>query len=80
MPNWTYKVTRHKANGEHVKQERVIECDSEGSCFVHDLNDAEMKRLNDFFNKHGAQGWELVQCSYHDKEVICVWKKEVERL
>lgn len=77
MPKWTYKVTRHKVNGEPVKQERTIECNIEGSCLVHDLNEPEMKRLTEFFNKHGSEGWELVQCTYHETDMVCMWKKEI---
>lgn len=77
MAKWTYKVTKHKVNGEPVKQDRTIQCDTEGSCLVHDLNEQQTNRLTEFFNKHGSEGWELVQCTYHEKELVCMWKKEI---
>jgi hypothetical protein len=24
----------------------------------------------------GKQGWELVQSGYHNRELLCIWKKE----
>jgi len=77
MPKWVYKTTRHKVNGQAIKGDSIIECDEAGSCLVHDVTESEMHRLNEFFNEQGAEGWELVQCSYHGKEVLCLWKKEV---
>lgn len=79
MPNWIYRTTKHRVNGSAVKSDSIIECNAAGSCLVHDITEMEMQRLNEFFNEQGAEGWELIQCTYHDKELFCLWKKEAPK-
>jgi hypothetical protein len=34
--------------------------------------------LEDLFSEKGTKGWELVQSGYHNRELLCIWKKKKE--
>jgi hypothetical protein len=34
--------------------------------------------LANLFREKGVEGWELVQSGYHNREVLCIWKKRIE--
>lgn len=76
MAKWSYKATKHDLAEMHREPERVIECDTGGHCMVHGVSEQGLDAIKDVLDAEGAQGWELVQCSYHDGELLCVWKKE----
>ena len=60
------------------EQKRTIECDQDGLCFVHDIFHGGIEWLEDLFREKGRDGWELVQFGYHNKELLCIWKKRKE--
>jgi hypothetical protein len=30
------------------------------------------------FRENGKEGWKLAQCGYHNRELLCIWKKKKE--
>jgi hypothetical protein len=77
MVQWIYKVTKHRVDGQTVTGAgESFQCDEKGSCLVHDMHEGEVEGLKDIFNSEGREGWELIQCHYHDKDLICMWKKK----
>ncbi len=78
MAKWQYKMTKHRINGQSLPQsEEIIDCDERGGCLVHDLHGENMTELQKALDQEGAQEWELVQCHYHGRRLLCLWKKEV---
>ena len=39
--------------------------------------DVSAEMVRDALNEEGKSGWELVQFGYHQKEMMCVWKRIV---
>jgi hypothetical protein len=79
MTQWEYQITIHQLPERQAeKQERTIECDQDGLCFVHDMFYGGVEWLEDLFREKGREGWELVQSGYHNKELLCIWKKRKE--
>ena len=79
MLRWDYKITFHEFPPAKKGQEgKVIECDQAGGCFVHDASQAGMDWLENLFRGQGKEGWELVQSGYHNRELLCIWKKKSE--
>lgn len=79
MIQWEYQITIHELpepTGE--KQKRTIVCDQHGLCFVHDAFQGGTEWLEDLFREKGKEGWELVQSGYHNRELLCIWKKRKE--
>ena len=77
MPQWEYQITVHKLPHQPPK-ENVIECDQAGQCFVHDTLGGGLGWLEEIFREKGEKGWELVQSGYHNRELLCIWKKKKE--
>jgi len=77
MAKWSYKATRHNLAEMHKKPERIIECDTGGLCMVHGMSEQGLDVIKEVLDAEGAQGWELVQCNYHEGELLCVWKREM---
>jgi hypothetical protein len=50
-------------------------CDQRGQCFLHDTSREAAGMIREVLNREGKKGWELVQFGYHQKELICVWKR-----
>jgi len=80
MIQWEYQITVHDLPAAHAgKQGRMIECDQAGQCFIpYDTLAGGLGWLEDLFREKGKDGWELVQSGYHQKELLCIWKKKVE--
>jgi hypothetical protein len=79
MIQWQYQVTIHELpERQSEKETRTIECDQDGLCFVHDAYPGGIKWLEDLFHEKGKEGWELVQSGYHNRELLCIWKKRKE--
>lgn len=77
MPQWEYQITVHEMPSPQMdKKDDVIECDQVGQCFVHDAFQAGIGWLEDLFREKGKEGWELVQSGYHNRELLCIWKKK----
>jgi hypothetical protein len=79
MVQWEYEITVHElpvSQGE--KKARTIACNQDGLCFIHDAIPGGMKWLEDLFREKGEKGWELVQSGYHNRELLCIWKKRKE--
>jgi hypothetical protein len=79
MIQWEYQITIHELpEPKTEKQKRTIECDQDGLCFVHDVFQGGLQWLQDLFCEKGSEGWELVQSGYHNRELLCIWKKRKE--
>jgi hypothetical protein len=77
MPKWEYQVTLHELP-PRCEEENTIVCDQGGRCFVHDACQGNVGWLEDLFRNKGREGWELVQSGYHNRELLCIWKKRIE--
>jgi hypothetical protein len=76
MIQWEYQITIHELPERRSEKEtRTIECDQDGLCFVHDAYPGGIKWLEELFHEKGKRGWELVQSGYHNRELLCIWKK-----
>ena len=79
MVQWEYQITFHQIPEVSCEGANVIECDQTGECFVHDAcRDGGMQWLESHFSQRGKEGWELVQSDYHQREILCIWKKKIE--
>ncbi len=73
---WEYQITIHELpEPKFEKQEPTIACDQQGICFVHDAFLGGIEWLEVLFREKGKEGWELVQSGYHNRELLCIWKK-----
>ena len=76
MVQWEYKITVHElpvSQGE--KEATTFTCNQDGLCLIHDAHPGGIKWLEDLFRGEGEDGWELVQSGYHNRELLCIWKK-----
>ena len=79
MTQWEYLITVHELPQSKMEgKENVIECDQAGRCFVHDTFQAGIGWLESLFQEKGREGWELVQFGYHNRELLCIWKRRKE--
>jgi hypothetical protein len=78
MTRWEYQITLHELPRPQCDEETIIECDDSGSCLVHDACQSGVQWLEDLFRDKGRDGWELVQSGYHQRELLCIWKKKAE--
>lgn len=76
MPYWRYKTTTHRLGDIPSGGKRIIVCDDKGHCLVHDLSAGLLEALEGILNAEGREGWELVQCQYHEAELFCLWKRQ----
>jgi hypothetical protein len=76
LTKWEYQITLHELPPQS-KEEGIIECDQAGQCFVHDAFQGGVGWLEDLFRAKGREGWELVQFGYHNRELLCIWKKRI---
>jgi hypothetical protein len=80
MIQWEYQITIHELPERQPSNQKstTIECDQDGLCFVHDVFQGGMEWLENLFRGKGKEGWELVQSGYHNRELLCIWKKKKE--
>lgn len=80
MIQWEYQITVHDLPaGRAGQQAGMIECDQTGQCFIpYGTLSGGLGWLEDLFREKGKDGWELVQSGYHQRELLCIWKKKVE--
>ncbi len=80
MVQWQYQITVHQLPVLQTGGEgKRVECDSTGQCFVpYDTLSGGLGWLEVLFAEKGKEGWELVQSGYHNRELLCIWKKRVE--
>jgi len=78
MSRWEYHVTLHKLPEPRCEEKPIVECDQLGQCFVHDACQSGIEWLEDLFRTKGSEGWELVQSGYHQRELLCIWKKKAK--
>ena len=79
MIQWDIKSRSIKSLRPHARRANVIECDQTGECFVHDTcRPGGMEWLESHLRERGKEGWELVQSAYHQREILCIWKKKIE--
>ena len=81
MKTWEYQITRYHLK-DFVREEKMdpaaFYCDQRGQCFLHDTSREGADMIRDVLNQEGRKGWELVQFGYHQKELMCVWKRATE--
>ena len=81
MKTWEYQITRYHLK-DFVREEEMdpaaFYCDQRGQCFLHDTSREGADMIRDVLNQEGRKGWELVQFGYHQKELMCVWKRAAE--
>lgn len=81
MKTWEYQITRYHLKDfgrEEEMDPAAFYCDQRGQCFLHDTSREAAEMIRDVLNEEGKKGWELVQFGYHQKELICVWKRPAE--
>ena len=79
MLGWEYQITVHELPESLARKEgTTFECNQDGLCFVHDAYPNGIQWLEELFRQRGEQGWELVQSGYHNRELLCIWKKRKE--
>jgi hypothetical protein len=79
MSQWEYQITIHELPEPQAgRQESAIKCDQSGLCFVHDAFQGGIDWLENLFREKGKEGWERVQSGYHNRELLCIWKKRKE--
>ena len=79
MIQWEYRITVHEVpKSKEEGKKNVIQCDLAGQCLVHDTSQIGIGWLESILRDQGKEGWELVQSGYHDREFLCIWKKEKE--
>lgn len=79
MTQWEYSITIHQLPEMQPKKPGgTIECDQDGLCFIHDAFQGGVEWVENLFQEKGKEGWELIQSGYHNRELLCVWKKRKE--
>ena len=80
MIQWEYQITVHNLPaGQAGQQAGMIECNQTGQCFIpYGTLSGGLGWLEELFREKGKAGWELVQSGYHQRELLCIWKKKVE--
>ena len=81
MRKWEYQITRYEVKDSAQEEEMsktAFYCDQKGQCFLHDTSPAAAEMVRDALNEEGKSGWELVQFGYHQRELMCVWKRIVD--
>ena len=78
MPLWDYQVTLHELPEPRCEEGNIIECDQVGQCFIHDTCRGGIEWLEDLLSQKGMEGWELVQSGYHNRQLLCIWKRKIE--
>ncbi len=77
MAQWEYQITIHELpEPSRGVRESIIKCDQTGQCFIHDASRAGIEWLEKLFRDRGLEGWELIQSGYHNRELLCIWKKQ----
>jgi hypothetical protein len=77
MTQWDYQITLHELPLSPCDEGEVIECDQGGQCFVHDACRGGLGKLENLFREKGKEGWELAQSGYHQRTLLCIWKREI---
>lgn len=54
----------------------VVFCDTEGTCFFDEAPNPFMKAIIDLLDEMGETGWELVQVTPREQDLICFWRRE----
>ncbi len=79
MSQWEYSITVHELPKMQPKEPAgTIECDQDGLCFIHETFKGGVEWVENVLQEKGKEGWELVQSGYHNRELLCVWKKRKE--
>ncbi len=79
---WEYQITRHNlidfGKEKAEREPTAFFCDQKGQCLLHDASEQGAGRIREALNEEGMAGWELVQFSYHLREILCVWKRALK--
>ena len=76
MIQWEYQITIHELPERQAEKEteplNVIRM-----AFVLSMMPirAALNGWRMLFHEKGKKGWELVQSGYHNRELLCIWKK-----
>ncbi len=85
MIQWEYKVTHHQVKElekciDASQKQTVIACDQTGGCMVHDVCAIGTGTLAAALNTLGSVGWELIMNTYHQGELLCIWKRPLGKI
>ena len=88
---WVYDLTIHNSvelmasptedsawQARDESQLRVISCDAQGQCFYDEILRPDVRPFLRLLNRKGAEGWELIQHSYHAGYLYLLWKREAD--
>lgn len=88
MTKWEYDITSYSIEqvlaqrdklGLPAEEERpVMFCTDKGACFFDNIPNPNIQVILDILNSKGAEGWQLVDVSFREDEMVCFWKREVE--
>lgn len=86
MGNWRYRVSVHSAgdilnnlSGTVEQAPPVIFCDDKGACYFDEGPNPFTRAIEDVLSELGREGWELVQVMFRPDQMICFWKRPLER-
>jgi len=84
MIQWEYKVTHHLIReleqcADATRKPTVIACDQTGGCMVKDVCEMGTSSLAAALNEPGSEGWELIMSTYHHGELLCIWKRPLQK-
>jgi hypothetical protein len=68
---------RGMGNVAESKDNVVYACAEDGECTVHDLGKEQMDRFQDYLNRMGKEGWEMVQLFFGPTGVVTFWKRQL---
>lgn len=75
MAQYEYDVTSHSADDF---SDIVYFCSTAGECDLKRLPGDQMRKLKDFLNKRGTEGWELIQITFGKDGVLVFWKRVIK--
>ena len=77
MTRWEYQITLKELPAPKPEElEQRFSCDHQGECALHDtVAEGAIGAMEKLFGQEGEEGWELVQFEYHQRQVLCVWKR-----
>jgi len=53
-------------------------CSEDGVCAQEKPPDGSISKLRELLDRHGAQGWELVELAFGKGGAIAFWKREID--
>ena len=87
MEQYEYKITVYNADDilavmseqPEAQAPPKIYCDEGGECFLDSTGNPYALAVVDLFNGLGAEGWVLVQVTPRQQDMICFWRRRIQR-